>query len=142
MNINTNNIFVDTNVLIGAIKNLQDDDKCLKYLFSLTGKKLFVSSLSIAQIVSVLQKYKVKTDSQIREIISNYLTKFHIIPFSEKDIEKALLIENRDMEDNIQFVLSAQKHCYYFVTNNKKDYVDFSNIKVIKSKEHRIIKKN
>ena len=141
MTINTNNIFVDTNVLVGAIKNLQDDDKCLKYLFSLTGKKLFVSSLSIAQMISILQKHKIKTDSEIREITNNYLTKFHIIPFSEKDIKKSLLIKNRDMEDNIQFVLSAQKHCYYFVTNNKKDYVGFSNIQVIKSKEHRIIKK-
>jgi hypothetical protein len=33
----SNRIFVDTNVIIGAWAGNTDDDRCLKYLFSLKG---------------------------------------------------------------------------------------------------------
>jgi len=36
----SNRIFVDTNVIIGAWAGSTDDDRCLKYLFSLKGKTL------------------------------------------------------------------------------------------------------
>lgn len=52
----SNRIFVDTNVLVGAWAGKQADEKCLRYLFSLKGKRLYTSTLSIAQFVSIFEK--------------------------------------------------------------------------------------
>ena len=64
-NFNLNRIFVDTNVLVGGYSSnvrFQKDADCLHYLYSLTGKRLYVSSLSVAQLISVYRKKKRPTD--------------------------------------------------------------------------------
>lgn len=43
---NGNHIFVDTNVLIGWWVGNKEDVNCIKYLFSLRGKRLYTSALS------------------------------------------------------------------------------------------------
>ncbi|MBR5029298.1 MAG: PIN domain-containing protein [Bacteroidales bacterium] len=135
---NKNHIFVDTNILIGAYTGKQTDKQCLQYLFSLKGKKLYVSALSISQFVSVLQK---KMDNEfIREKVRYLLLKFNIISFQKDDIEKSLDYQNTDMEDNIQYVLGCKTKCFFFITNNTKDY-RFINISAIKPNEVRLIKR-
>lgn len=134
---NSNNIFVDTNVLIGACIGRQDDVNCLQYLFSFKGKRLFVSSLSIAQFVSVMQKSM--KDKLIRDKVRYWLKKFSVISFSKEDIANSLSIENSDIEDNIQYVIGCKLKCYYFVTNNIKDY-GFINIRALKPTAVRSIK--
>ena len=101
------------------------------------GQQLFVSSLSIAQFVSVFQKKK--TNDEIKKFVRNILTKFTVINFGSQDIENSLNLEGTDMEDNIQYVISSKLNCFYFVTNNKKDYNRFFNIRVLSPKEIRVI---
>lgn len=126
---NPNHIFVDTNVLIGWWRGVQDDSECLKYLFSLRGKRLYTSALSIAQFVSVLQK--TVANDEIRKAVNALVAKFNIISFTEKDIVESLEVANLDMEDNIQYVISGKAKCFYIVTNNKKDYDKLTNINVV-----------
>ena len=60
-NFNPNHIFVDTNVLVGGYSGdarFQKDADCLHYLYSLTGKRLYISTLSVAQLISMFQKKK------------------------------------------------------------------------------------
>lgn len=134
---NVNHIFVDTNVLIGWWHGIKEDSECLKYLFSLRGKRLYTSALSIAQFVSVFQK--VKPNDEIRKAVNSLLAKFNIISFTEKDILTSLDVANLDMEDNIQYVICGKAKCFHFVTNNKKDYDKLTNINVvIPSKIRRI----
>jgi len=137
MKSNGNNIFLDTNVLIGAYSGVQSDVKCLNYLFSLTGKRLYTSTLSIAQLVSVFQKKQ--TNEQIKRVIGKIIAKINLIGFSDKDVANSLNIEGPDMEDNIQFVISKKMNCFWFITNNRKDYVNFSNIEVIRPNDARNI---
>ena len=135
---NKNHIFIDTNILVGAYSGKEADRLCLQYLFSLTGKKLFVSALSVSQFGSVMQK---KYDNQqIREWVKYFLLKFNIVSFQREDIEKSLLYENTDMEDTIQYVLGQKTKCFYFVTNNTRDY-KFINISALKPLEVRTIKR-
>lgn len=126
---NANHIFVDTNVLIGWWAGIKADADCLKYLFSLRGKRLYISSLSVAQFVALFQKTKPNTE--IANAVKALLAKFNVIAFAEKDIVASLEISNRDMEDNIQYVLSSKAKCFHFVTNNKKDYNKLTNINVV-----------
>ena len=95
-----NRIFIDTNVLIGAWAGEQNDIQCLHYLFSLKGKRLYSSTLSIAQFVSVFQKRK--TNDEIRRKVKYLQTKLNLISFTEKDIDKAIDEVSPDLEDNIQ----------------------------------------
>jgi len=136
MKLNPNNIFVDTNVLIGAFSDKQQDKRCLDYLFSLKGKHLFISVLSVAQLVSVFQKRK--TNTVIKDIVRSLLAKFTIIGFSEIDIENSLNYDFADMEDNIQYIISRKMNCSYFVTNNRKDYISF-NFNVLSPRQIRSI---
>lgn len=126
---NGNHIFVDTNVLIGWWVGNQDDANCLKYLFSLRGKRLYTSALSMAQFVSVLQK--TESNANIRKAVNSLVAKFNIISFTEKDLVESLEVANLDMEDNIQYIISSKARCFHFVTNNKKDYDKLSNINVV-----------
>ena len=67
--VNPNHIFVDTNVLIGGYSGdpcFQKDAECLHYLFSLKGKRLYISTLSVAQLISTYQKRK--SNDEIRRI--------------------------------------------------------------------------
>ena len=134
------NIFVDTNVLIGAFSDMQNDKECLKYLYSLTGKRLYTSSLSIAQLVSVFQKKK--TNQEIKNIVNDIMKKFTILSFTKADIEEALKSNNSDIEDAIQYVISQKFKCYYFITNNTKDYNKYVNLRPLKSMFIRTIRKD
>jgi predicted nucleic-acid-binding protein len=127
---NKNRIFVDSNILIGAyVSKNQMDKNCLQYLFTLQGKKLYTSSLSIIHLISFL-KNREKSE-KTKKIVRYLLTKFYVISVQEQDIINSLNIEYPDMEDNIQYVVCNKLSCYFFITNNLRDYSGFLNIKAI-----------
>lgn len=134
---NPNNIFVDTNILIGAESKKADDVNCLRYLYSLAGKRLFISSLSVAQFVSTLQK--TQKDNVLRKNTRRLIAKFNILEFTESDIQSALSENGTDLEDNIQYVISKKEKCAIFVTNNVKDYRRLPDIEVISPSDIRTI---
>lgn len=130
---NSNHIFVDTNVLVGGYSGdsrFQKDADCLHYLYSLTGKKLYISTLSVAQLISMYQKKK--TNNEIVRIVHELQHRFNIIDFTNRDIDAALVETGGDIEDNVQFVLAQKQKCSIIVTNNYKDYRLFYNISVVK----------
>ena len=121
--VNPNHIFVDTNVLIGGYSGdprFQKDAACLHYLYSLNGKKLYISTLSVAQLISVYQKKK--TNEEICHIVRELQHRFNVIDFTAKDINEALNETGADIEDNVQYVLAMKQKCRIIVTNNYKDY--------------------
>jgi len=140
LSFNPNHIFVDTNVLVGAYSGdnrYMVDIACIHYLFSLTGKKLYISALSVAQLISVFQKKK--TNKEITQIVRDLQHRFNIISFTEQDIEKALIETGADIEDNVQFVLAKKQKCYIVVTNNYKDYRFLQGIVVLRPAKVRKI---
>ena len=137
---NPNHIFVDTNVLVGGYSGdakFQKDDDCLRYLFSLTGKRLYISSLSVAQLISVFQKKK--SNEEITQVVRDLQHRFNIIDFTAKDIDAALKETGADIEDNVQFVLAKKQKCYIVVTNNYKDYRFLQGIEVLRPAKIRKI---
>ena len=139
-NFNPNHIFVDTNVLVGGYSGdarFQKDEACLHYLYSLTGKRLYISSLSVAQLISTFQKKK-KNDEIVR-IVRDLQHRFNVIDFAARDIDAALVETGGDIEDNVQYVLARKQKCSIIVTNNFKDYCLFFNVRVIKPERVRSI---
>lgn len=140
LSFNPNHIFVDTNVLVGGYSGdakFQKDDDCLRYLFSLTGKRLYISSLSVAQLISVYQKKK--SNEEITYVVRELQHRFNIIDFTAKDIDAALKETGADIEDNVQFVLAKKQKCYIVVTNNYKDYRFLQGIEVLRPAKIRKI---
>jgi len=140
LSFNPNHIFVDTNVLVGGYSGdakYQKDDDCLRYLFSLTGKRLYISSLSVAQLISVYQKKK--SNEEITHVVRDLQHRFNIIDFTAKDIDTALKETGADIEDNVQFVLAKKQKCYIVVTNNYKDYRFLQGIEVLRPAKIRKI---
>lgn len=140
LSFNPNHIFVDTNVLVGGYSGdakFQKDDDCLRYLFSLTGKQLYISSLSVAQLISVYQKKK--SNAEITAVVRDLQHRFNIIDFTAKDIDAALKETGADIEDNVQFVLAKKQKCYIVVTNNYKDYRFLQGIEVLRPAKVRKI---
>ena len=135
---NRNHIFIDSNVLNGFYLGMTTDVECLKYLFSLKGKKLFISSLSVGQFVAFF--HKKFTNDRIKDIVRYLFTKFTVVEFGEQDIQKSLLYDYSDLEDTIQYVIGTKMKCFYFITNDKH-FATFRNISVLKSSEIRSIKK-
>ena len=138
-NFNPNHIFVDTNVLVGGYSGdarFQKDSDCLHYLYSLTGKRLYISTLSVAQLISMFQK---KKNDEIVRIVRDLQHRFTVIDFTNRDIDAALVENGGDIEDNVQFVLAQKQKCSIIVTNNYKDYWLFYNISVVKPDEVRSI---
>ena len=137
---NPNHIFVDTNVLIGAYSGetrYQTAYDCLHYLYSIVGKRLYISSLSVAQLISVYQKRK--TNEEIRAVVRELQQRFSIINFTVKDIDAALGQTGVDIEDNIQFVLARKQKCRVIITNNYKDYRLLLGAQIIKPSKVRTI---
>ena len=137
---NPNHVFVDTNVLIGAYSGdtrYQTDSDCLHYLYSIVGKRLYISTLSVAQLISVYQKHK--TNDEIRAIVRELQHRFTIINFTVKDIDSALDQTGADIEDNVQFVLARKQKCRVIITNNYKDYRLLLGAQIIKPSKVRTI---
>lgn len=139
-NFNPNHIFVDTNVLVGGYSGdarFQKDADCLHYLYSLTGKRLYISTLSVAQLISMFQKKR--SNDEIVRIVRDLQHRFTVIDFTNRDIDAALVENGGDIEDNLQYVLARKQKCNVIITNNFKDYRLFFNVRVIKPERVRSI---
>ena len=137
---NPHHIFVDTNVLIGAYSGearFQKDSECLHYLSVLVGKQIYISSLSVAQLIAVYQKKK--TNQEIVRIVRELQHRFKVIDFTSKDIDAALTETVADIEDNIQYVLARKQKCSIIITNNFKDYRLLQNIRAVRPERVRAI---
>ena len=137
---NSNHIFVDTNVLVGGYcgdARFQKDADCLHYLYSLTGKRLYISTLSVAQLISMFQKKK-KSDEIVR-IVRELQHRFNVIDFTARDIDAALTETGADIEDNVQYVLAMKQKCGIIVTNNYKDYRLLLNVRAVRPERVRAI---
>lgn len=117
-------IYIDTNVFIGCFRDIKADVAAIDYLFKLRNYELYTSTLAISQTISTLQgkRKSVEHRQNIKEYIKRIMHKANVIGFASADIDKALSMENTDLEDNIQFVLGKKMSCYTYVTNNIKDF--------------------
>lgn len=143
---NENHIFIDTNCLMNYFVEKYhllntystENTDALRFLNSLNGKKLYVSSLSIAQITAKLQKY-IGAEMMIREI-TTFVHRYNIVEFNERDIKQAISATlAKDIEDLYQYEMSQKVKCFYVMTNNIKDFSSLANIVAFTPKKVRKI---
>lgn len=130
-----NHIFIDTNCLIsyladkfGLRKKADSANRnALHYLSKLNGKRLYISSLSIAQLTATLQN-RVDTKVLLSEIKA-MCSRYEVVEFNKNDIDSAISNPStKDIEDRYQYQMSQKVRCLYVMTNNVKDYAHIENI--------------
>ncbi len=143
---NENHIFIDTNCLIGFVcekyglynTGTRENTTALHYLLGMNGKKLYVSSLAVAQLTAKLQSRLTK--DLLTEEIKLMLHRFNVIDFGRKDIEEALNAPYaKDIEDLYQYKMSEKARCLYIMTNNTKDFTTLLNVIPFKPKQVRMM---
>ncbi|MBP5705067.1 MAG: type II toxin-antitoxin system VapC family toxin [Paludibacteraceae bacterium] len=127
-------VYIDSNVLVHYCTGEESVVQSLTYLFQRRRKEvLFTSSLSIAQTIALLQSNRPNRKAYTKEKVSSLMDKkLTIIDLTKEDISKAFSINNKDIEDNIQYVLSQKKKCDAIVTDNTKDFLFFKGVEIMK----------
>ena len=139
-------IYVDTNVLVNYFTKQADDVQCLDYLFTKVRKEiLFTSSLAVVQAISILQTKKKRreafTQKKAVESGEKIYQKFSIIDLSAGDVKNGFQYQNKDVEDNVHYVLAQKLKCNVVITNDISDYSCFYDVAAMSPKETTKIRK-
>ncbi|MCF0116659.1 MAG: PIN domain-containing protein, partial [Bacilli bacterium] len=110
-------ILVDTNVVLDVLSNrsefLSDSLKVLK-LCEIRKITCFISSLSISNIVYILQKEL--DENKIKTLINNLFLIFEVVDLKADDIKKAIDFGFTDFEDAFQSACAKRVKADYIVT--------------------------
>lgn len=109
----------------------------LEYLFKTRRKEvLFTSSLAIVQTISNLQTKKsvrkAFSREQTIEAINKLRQKISVVALTNDDVTAGLAYKNKDVEDNIHYVLSKKVKCDAIITNNVSDFDYFKDISILR----------
>ena len=135
-------VYLDTNVLMNYCSQQNEEIKIVKYLTDVRYENnLYISALSVAQTVSLIQSRKKKSKEEKRfeiDRLQEFVKKFTIISLTEKEIANSFEIYNShsdfvDIEDVIQYSIAKKVKCDAIITHNKSDFAAFvgNDVKII-----------
>jgi len=130
-------IYIDTNVLINYCTGQPAETVALDFLFKKKRKEvLFTSSLAIVQTIANLQTAKKTRKAYSREQAIEHIEKLRqkimVTNLTDSDITEGFSYANKDIEDNIHYVLSKKMKCDAIIINNVSDFDYFKDIAVMK----------
>ena len=135
-------VYLDTNVLMNYCSQQNEEIKIVKYLTDVRYENnLYISALSVAQTVSLIQSRKKKSKEEKRleiDRLQELVKKFTIISLTEKEIANSFELYNShsdfvDIEDIIQYSIAKKVKCDAIITHNKSDFAAFvgNDVKII-----------
>jgi predicted nucleic acid-binding protein len=135
-------VYLDTNVLMNYCSQQSEEIKIAKYLTDVRYENnLYISALSVAQTVSLIQSRKKKSKEEKRleiDRLQELVKKFTIISLTEKEIANSFELYNShsdfvDIEDIIQYSIAKKVKCDAIITHNKSDFAAFvgNDVKII-----------
>ncbi|MBO7568149.1 MAG: type II toxin-antitoxin system VapC family toxin [Bacteroidales bacterium] len=135
-------VYLDTNVLMNYCSQQNEEIKIAKYLTDVRYENnLYISALSVAQTVSLIQSRKKKSKEEKRleiDRLQEFVKKFTIISLTEKEIANSFEMYKShsdfvDIEDVIQYSIARKVKCDAIITHNKSDFAAFvgNDVKII-----------
>ncbi|MDQ7047338.1 MAG: PIN domain-containing protein [Sulfurovum sp.] len=113
-------IFVDTNIFLDiALKREKAQEGLV--VFKAVKNKIFEGIISDITIINI-DYISRKVDTEIKPYLQAIEKNFTIIGANNTTIQKSLALDNKDLEDNIQYILALDHHCDCIVTNDKGFY--------------------
>lgn len=124
-------IFIDTNIFLDLILKRDDFEKAL-LIFNAIERRVIDGTIADITILNIdyIAKKQVK---DIRDFLKHINQRFQIVGADNESISEALNIDNNDLEDNVQYILTKKHKCEIIVSNDKTFYS--KNIPVISSAE-------
>lgn len=124
-------IFIDTNIFLDLILKREKYKEAL-IIFNAIEKSIFQATILDITILNI-DYIASKQTKDIRNFLTIVNQLFEIVGASNEDIAQALDIENKDLEDNLQYTSAKNSKCKLIITNDKKFYK--GSLKVLTSEE-------
>ena len=119
-----NKLFFDTNVIIDALANRDDNNLYARDLLrrvSIGKIKGFLCSKQISDIYYILRKYIV-SENERRRAISTLLNAFEILPLLKSELTYSLTLPFDDYEDAVLYEVAKINCVDAIITSNVKDF--------------------
>lgn len=113
-------IFVDTNIFLDLILKRDGFEEALIILNS-CNQNLFngyVADITLLNIDYIASK-QVKEVEDFLKVVNE---SFNVVGANNQMFAKALMLDNSDLEDNIQYLCSVENDCELIITNDKGFY--------------------
>jgi len=110
-------VLLDTNIFLDFLL-LREKEQAAKDILEFNKNdnfKFFVADISLINIDYIAKKEV----ANIREFLKYINDNFTVLGADNISFKNALNIENRDLEDNLQYCLALQQGCDCIVTNDK-----------------------
>lgn len=124
-------IFIDTNIFLDLILK-RDSYKEALWILNSIERKLFDGVILDITILNIDYIAKKQTKN-IRAFLESINDLFFITGANNKNMKKALILDNTDLEDNLQYVVAKESKCSIIISNDK-NFIK-QDIKVVSSKQ-------
>ena len=133
-------LYIDSDIILDLLLKRNDYDNAAELMTKIDNKKYkgYTTPLAIANIHYIMTKFggkkkSIKNIRKLRKIIS-------ILSIDEEIVDEALLSDNTDFEDAIQYIASEKNNIDFIITRNKGDFKN-SKLPVLNAKEFLRIEK-
>ena len=127
-------IFLDTNILIDYIDNRAGADNAEQiFACGFSGEALlFASALSFANIAYIIKRL---TQEEKYDALSQMANVVEIVDLRKQEVIAAIAQPVKDFEDMLQYQCAKAAKCDAIITNNKRDFLEFSKLPCLTAEE-------
>ncbi len=127
-------IFIDANVILDLFESKRvfhhSSVEVVKYLLTDKNIELFISSDIISNIFYILQNHYKYGFEKTLDVIEKIMTIMSVHSVSKDDIKMSIEICRNelfnDYEDALQYICALKEKCVLIISNNPKDFKNFS----------------
>ena len=129
-------VFWDTNILIDYYDNRSGASAALQLLrVALTGKiTIFASVLTFANFAYIAKRNHTK--EQVYLELDRLERLISALPMDRQQLRKAIDVPCKDFEDMLQYHCALEGGCDVIITNNKKDFAEYSRLPLFTAEEY------
>ena len=117
-------LLIDTNVIIDIINKrpqfIQDSYNSLQLVFK--NHTACISTTTITDVIYITRKSFEDSEEQ-KQKLSDFFSKFKILPVTKKQIKQAFTSPMKDFEDAVQAFSAKKAGVKLIITRNTKDYI-------------------
>lgn len=131
-----NKVFLDTNIILDYYLDRSGADMAEKVF-----KKahcgmitLYASTLTFANFAYVLKR--LHTREEVYSVLDEIERLIYALPMNQKQLRASIDAQSKDFEDMLQYQCALAGGCDVILTNNKKDFVGFSQLPLCTAEEY------
>lgn len=127
-------VFLDTNIMLDLAMHREQFDSALAIAKgAYEGRfEIFASTLSFANIAYILRK---EPQDKVCRVLDMLAEDIHMLPLTPENIRNTINHPVRDLEDMMQYQCAKAAGCDVIVTNNGRDFAEFSDLPIMTAKE-------